>query len=138
MSKLRYGKLNHNRYIDNGAKDIAEDIITEAEREPTAKQKKFFLRLVMMCKEHDLDPATGHRMKSRTEYADGIDTLIKKLEAKGVEVRHNHKKATRVLVVGEDERGRLLGKEKLVIEDDQPKPAKDAKINKWMQYAKWD
>ena len=106
----------HNRYL--GSEHIRSQREYERERStPTAKQKKFFISLVMRCKENNIDCTTG-RTSSRAEYALAIDKLIERLKEAGVEINGNGKKAIAVLTYGTDLRGNdYRTTERIVVEE---------------------
>lgn len=110
------GKLNHNRYL--GYEKVRSQSEYEHERSmPTAKQKKFFVRLVMMCKENEINCDTG-RTRSRGEYALAIDKLLKRLQEAGVDVKGNGKKGTLILHHKTDARNNeYMTNERIVVED---------------------
>lgn len=109
-------KLNHNRYL--GYEKIRSQAEYEYERSlPTARQKKFFIRLIMMCRENGLDCNTG-RTKSRGEYALAIDRLLERLQEAGIDVKGNCKKGTLVLNHKADARNnKYMTTERIVVED---------------------
>lgn len=109
-------KLNHNRYL--GHENIRSQREYEYERSlPTAKQKKFFVKLIMMCKDNELDCNTG-RTQTRAEYACAIDLLIERLQEAGIDVRGNGKKGTLVLTHKTDTRNNeYVTTERIVVED---------------------
>jgi len=114
-------KLNHSRYIDNGARDIGQYAYEDSRNAPTQKQKKFFNVLQELCRVNNVDSGITWYIKTRPEYADAIDRMIKALQAAGVEVHGNDKEATYVASVYEDYRGRLTVQEDIVINDGTPK-----------------
>jgi len=111
-------RLNHSRYIDNGAKDIADNIYEKARTTPTAKQVKFYKKLYAMCKENNIDCRTEHE-HTRAGYSMAIDTLLKRLQDNNIDVRGNGKSADYVLRIGEDEKGRAFAKEYIEIKESQ-------------------
>jgi hypothetical protein len=110
-------KLNHSRYIDVYARDIGDREYNRAKQTPTAKQIKFYKKLYAMCKENGVDTDTGEYTKTRGDYALAIDSLINRLEEKGIDVKGNGKDATLVLSHGSDRRGRYYTNERIVIKD---------------------
>ena len=113
-------KLNHSRYIDNGAKDIADDIYWNQHNLATAKQIRFFNSLQKMCRENNVSPDIKTSVKTRAEYAYAIDKMIYALSQSGIKVNGNGKQADVVLRVGEDEKGRMYAREEIVFRN-QPK-----------------
>lgn len=109
-------KLNHNRYL--GFERVRSQSEYEYERSlPTAKQKKFFIGLVMKCKENGIDCKTG-LTQTRVEYAGAIDVLIQRLKEAGVDIKTNGKKATIVLTHKFDARNNeYMTTERLVVEE---------------------
>ena len=92
-----------------------DDLRYEAEREtPTQKQKEYFRKLVMKCKEHDIDCGTGRAMHTRIDYADGIDTLRKRLEAAGVLEPKAGGQWERLVIVEEDKEVGQFVRQRLV------------------------
>lgn len=106
--------LNHSRYIDNGARDIADNIYYKAKMTPTAKQIKFYKKLYAMCKDNNIDAITKHE-HTRMGYARAIDELIDRLNEHGVNVNGNGETADYVLVVGEDRRRRYFARECILV-----------------------
>lgn len=87
-------KLNHSRYLDNsGTRRLADKAYNRAKETPTAAQKKFYMKLYAMCKEHEIDPRTGTYTVTRMDYAMAIDKLIGRLQEAGVDVKGNNKQA---------------------------------------------
>lgn len=109
-------KLNHNRYL--GYEKVRAQKEYEREKSiPTVKQKKFYISLVMKCKENGIDHVT-HRVYTRGEYALAIDKLIKRLQEAGVDVKGNGKKATLVLNHKTDSRNNsYMTTERIVVEN---------------------
>lgn len=99
-----------------------DDLQYETERrKPTQKQKNFFKVLVAKCKEHDIDVALGKHLHSRADYADGIESLLDRLEESGIPVKHSEEEFDRVLFVSDNpETGRVV-KERLVPHNDRRK-----------------
>ena len=92
---MRKRNHDHNRYL--GFERVRSQSEFENERsQPTFKQKKFFKRLVMLCKENDVDYTTG-RTQSRVEYAIAIDKLKERLDEAGINVGGNNKQSMIVL-----------------------------------------
>ena len=117
MAKMKYNK-KHNRYLGN--EKVRSDSEYEYEKsQPTHKQKNFFKRLIMMCRENNVDCSTG-RTQTRGEYAMAIDKLIKRLVEAGVGVKGNGKKAILVLNHKADARNNeYMTAERIVMEDDK-------------------
>ena len=109
-------RLNHSRYIDNGAKDIANRAYEGVRIQPTFKQVKFYNSLYGKCKDNNIDATTNHP-HSRAGYARAIDMLLQRLQEAGIDVYGNNKDAKIVLMIGEDEKGRLYSKERIVVEE---------------------
>ena len=109
-------KLNHNRYL--GFERVRSQLEYEYEKSlPTAKQKKFFTKLIMMCKGNEIDCNTG-RTQTRGEYSLAIDTLLERLQKAGVDVKGNGKKGTLVLSHKTDVRNNeYMTTERIVIEE---------------------
>lgn len=110
-------QLNHSRYIDNGAKDIADNAYHKAKATPTAKQVKFYKKLYAMCKENGIDPKTGEFARTRSEYAMAIDKLISRLKEHGVDISGNGKSADYVITIGADRRGRDYADEHIEVKE---------------------
>lgn len=115
MSKLNY-KFNHNRYL--GHEKIRSQAEYEEEKSiPTFKQKKFFTKLIMLCKENGLNCDTG-RTQSRGEYSSAIDKLLKRLQEAGVNTNGNGKEGTLVLSHKPDARNNeYITTERIVVEN---------------------
>lgn len=96
-SNSHYGSYSKNRYYD--------DIKTERNK-PTAKQKKFFAGLCAMCHENGIDPGVGHPMRIWCDYSSGINLLLERLQAAGVDVHGNGKQFTKSVEIGTDDRGK--------------------------------
>ena len=109
-------RLNHSRYIDAGAKAIANRMYESARATPTAKQIKFYNSLYGKCKDNNVDSTTGHP-HSRAGYARAIDTLLARLKEAGIDVYSNGKEACSVLFVGEDKYGNDYVKERLLVKE---------------------
>lgn len=109
------GKLNHSRYIDNGAKRIGDRSYHRAKETPTARQVKFYKKLYATCKEHGIDPKTGEYTRTRMDYARAIDKLIDRLKEHGIDVSGNNKDATYVLELREDKYGQDFVNERIKI-----------------------
>ena len=107
-------QLNHSRYIDNGAKDIADSAYEYAKTTPTAKQIKFYKKLYALCKENEIDPVTRHE-HTRMGYARAIDLLLNRLKEHGVDINGNGKNTEYVLKIGEDRRGRDCALERIEV-----------------------
>lgn len=109
-------KLNHNRYL--GFENVRSQSEYEHEKNlPSVKQKKFFTRLIMRCKENGIDCNTG-RTHTRGEYALAIDKLLKRLQEAGIDVKGNGKTATLVLTHKTDARNNeYMTTERIVIEE---------------------
>ena len=114
-------KLNHSRHIDLYARDIGENAYRQAKETPTAKQVRFYKRLYAMCKEHGLETRTGSHARTRAQYGMAIDTLLKRLQEAGVDVKGNGKQGTYELTIGEDHRRRLAIDEHIRVEDKEDK-----------------
>lgn len=114
-------KLNHSRYIDNGAKDIAEELYKDARTRPTVKQVNFFKKLQQMCRENDIDSTVTWKMQTRQDYAVAIDRMIYVLQKAGFDMHGNGKSATYSAKIYEDYRRRLCINERISIEDGTPK-----------------
>lgn len=110
-------RLNHSRYIDLYAKDIGDNAYRQAKETPTVKQVKFYNRLYAMCKEHGLETKTGSYAMTRAQYGMAIDTLLKRLQEAGVDVKGNGKQGIYKLTIGEDHRRRLVIVENILVED---------------------
>lgn len=110
-------KLNHSRYIDNGAKDIGNETYDYYKNLATVKQVKFFNALQKMCRENNVTPDIKVSVKTRSEYAYAIDKMIYALNQAGIKVKGNGKQADVVLTVGEDERGRMYTREDIVFKN---------------------
>lgn len=109
-------KLNHSRYIDNGAEDISNRVYEGVRTQPTFKQVKFYNSLYGKCKDNSIDATTNHP-HSRAGYARAIDVLLHRLQEAGIDVYENNKDAKYVLMLGEDKKGRLTTKERIVVEE---------------------
>lgn len=117
-------RLNHSRYIDNGAKAIADRIYAKAKETPTAKQIKFYKRLYAMCKEHSIDTDTGAYARTRGEYMVAIDTLLERLKAANVDINGNGKSGVLILENRQDTYGNYYTLEKIRVNDQQCSTAK--------------
>lgn len=111
------GRLNHSRYIDSGAKAIADRMYAKAKETPTAKQIKFYKRLYAICKEHNIDTDTGEYTRTRGDYMIAIDTLLERLKAAGIDVNGNGKSGVLVLENRQDTYGNYYTLEKIRVED---------------------
>lgn len=110
-------KLNHSRYIDNGAQQVGKYAYDKEKATPTYKQVKFYKKLYAMCKEHNVDPNTNET-HSRAGLGRVIDILIERLEEKGIDIKTNGKPFSSVLMIGSDKYGNYYSKERLVHDDD--------------------
>jgi hypothetical protein len=111
-------RLNHSRYLDYYARDIGDGAVHRAKSTPTAKQVKFYKKLYALCKENGIDPRTGEYTVTRSDYAMAIDKLIIRLQENGVDVRGNGLKASYILEIGEDRRGRDWATERIELTDE--------------------
>ena len=115
MGKTK-ARLNHSRYLDYGAKAIGNSEYEYARNTPTSRQKKFFISLIMRCKENNITPTTGQALRSRADYAVAIDALIKTLNKNGIAIKGNGKQSKHLLII--DGTGVELDiKERLVVEE---------------------
>jgi len=110
-------RLNHSRYLDYYAKDVADREYEKAKQTPTHKQIAFFNKLYAMCKANKIDTDVGYYVKTRVGYARAIDELISRLRENGIDVKGNNKQADYVVEVGEDRRGRAYAKERIDIRE---------------------
>ncbi len=110
-------QLNHSRYLDYGARDIADRSYHRAKTTPTAKQIKFYKKLYALCKENGIDPKTSEYTRTRIEYAMAIDTLIDRLRDHGIDIAGNGKKGTYILTHGSDRHGRYYTDEIIKVTD---------------------
>lgn len=112
-------KLNHSRYIDNGAEDISNSMYESARRQPTHKQVKFYNSLYGKCKDNNIDATTNHA-HTRAGYARAIDMLLQRLQEAEIDVYGNGKEGKSVLMIGEDKKGRFTSRERIVVEEKNP------------------
>ena len=112
MTMAKVYRNNHSRYLDYGAKKCAEMEYERLRVAPTAKQKKFFVSLIMRCKDNGIEPDLGYPVKTRGDYMSAISTLVEKLESHGVEIHTGNKSAERVLIVSDDS-----VKERIIVHD---------------------
>ena len=110
-------RLNHSRYIDTGTKAAADREYWRLRQTPTAKQKKFFLRLVCMCKERGLDAGVGFSMHTRADYSMAIDILKERLAAAGVKIGKPEKIAKYVVEHGTATDGSYYTREIIIVEN---------------------
>lgn len=110
--------LNHSRYLDYFAKDVADRAYHRAKETPTAKQIKFYKKLYALCKENSIDARTDHP-HTRVGYAMAIDKLIERLKDNNVDVGSNGKEACVIITYGSDRRGRYYANERIIVEEQQ-------------------
>jgi hypothetical protein len=110
-------RLNHSRYLDYYAKDVADREHEKAKQTPTHKQIAFFNKLYAMCKANQVDTDMGYYAKTRMDYARAIDELLSRLRENGIDVKGNNKQADYVIKVGEDRRGRAYAKERIDVRE---------------------
>ena len=110
-------KLNHSRTLDIYRR-VGERSVEIAATTPTHKQRKFARNLIVMCKENEIDPSPGHRMKTRVDYAMAIDTLLSRLQRAGIDVRGNGKSAVYAMSIKADRYGGYKHTARIVVEDE--------------------
>ena len=66
--------------------------------------------------ENGIDKTMKNPVVTRADYAEAIETLIKRLAEHGIETSGKRKNATNVLLIGEDKMGRLRTRERIEIE----------------------
>ena len=114
-------QLNHSRYMDIYAKDIADEEYHRVKEYPTSKQRKFFKMLYAMCKEYNVETRLDVYVRTRMQYAMAIDVLIERLQKAGVEVEGNGEDVEYNFTHGSDRRGRYYTDTQIVVKKGEEK-----------------